>query len=218
MRALRSRQLEVNMPKRFKFIVSVVAVLGLAGFLGRVVPTGPIAQAAEAEQRTECLRAADASDRWLDTRLETAYLFNPHLNNLTIDIEVRNGNVMLSGTVRDDIDRDLAEEIARSLDGVKSVGNSLKIRPDADASHLSETDSDFFQKVKDATTTAQVKTRLFANGNIPAGDIEVATENDIVKLSGVVGTDTERQLAEFIARNTSGVASVTNELAIERSG
>jgi osmotically-inducible protein OsmY len=125
---------------------------------------------------------------------------------------------MLSGTVRSDIDRDLAEEIARSLDGVKSVGNSLKVRPDAEAAQPAEADSDFFQKVRDATTTAQVKTRLIANGNIPAGDIGVDTEHDVVLLTGMVGTDTERQLAEFIAKNTSGVTSVTNEISLRQSG
>lgn len=204
------------MPKRLKFIVSVLVVLGLAGFLGRVVPAGPTAEATEAEAK--CVRTDEASDQWLDTRLETAFLFNPHLNNLSIDTEVKNGNVMLSGTVRNDIDRDLAEEIARSLAGVKSVGNALQVRPEVEEAHLSESDSDFFQKVKDATTTAQVKTRLIANGNIPAGEIDVDTENDNVRLSGVVRNDTERQLAEFIAKNTSGVASVTNELIVERSG
>jgi osmotically-inducible protein OsmY len=216
-RALLTEQ-ESTMPKRFKFIVSVLAVLGLAGFLGRVVPTGPTVQAAEKAAEDGCLPADGGSDFWLDTRLETAYLFNPHLNNLTIDTEVENGNVMLTGTVRSDIDRDLAEEIARSLDGVKSVANSLEVRPDAEASHASETDIDFFQKVSDATTTAQVKTRLIMNGNIPAADIAVETENDVVRLSGTVGTDTERQLAEFIAKNTSGVASVTNEISLRQSG
>ena len=206
------------MPKRAKFIVSVLAVLGLAGFLGRVVPPGPSVQAAETDAATECVPSDSASDHWLDTRLETAYLFNPHLNNLSIDTEVKNGNVMLSGTVRSDIDRDLAEEIARSLDGVKSVGNSLKVRPDAEAVHPTEADSDFFQKVRDATTTAQVKSRLIANGNIPAGDIGVDTEHDVVLLTGMVGTDTERQLAEFIAKNTSGVTSVTNEISLRQSG
>ena len=206
------------MPNRVKFIISVLSVLGLAGFLGRVVPPGPEVQAAETDAATECMRAGSASDYRLLTRLETAYLFNPHLNDLSIDAEVRNGNVMLTGTVRDDIDRDLAEEIARSLDGVKSVGNSLKVRPDQRTTPRIEAESHFIQKVRDATTTAQVKSRLIANGNVPAADIDVDTDQDVVRLTGEVGSDTERQLAEFIARNTSGVTSVTNELSVRRSG
>jgi osmotically-inducible protein OsmY len=200
------------MTKRLKFIVGVLAVLGLAGILGQVVPAGPM------PADGECVEGQAANDKWLETQLETAYLFNPHLNNLSIDTEVKNGEVMLTGTVRSAIDRDLAEEIAKSLDGVKSVGNSLEIKEDMQDPGLPESDTNFLQKVKDATTTAQVKTRLIGNENISAGDIDVDTRNDIVRLSGTVRSATERQLAEFIARNTSGVLAVSNELEVSRSG
>lgn len=200
------------MTKQLKFTLSVLAVLGLAGILGRVVPAGPM------PADTGCVEGQAANDKWLQTQLETAYLFNPHLNNFSIDTEVKNGEVMLTGTVRSDIDRDLAEEIAKSLEGVKSVGNSLEIKDDIEESGLPESDTDFLQKVKDATTTAQVKTRLIGNENISAGDIDVDTRNSVVRLSGTVRSTTERQLAEFIARNTSGVLSVSNELEIGRSG
>lgn len=200
------------MNNRLKFFFSVLVVLGLAGVLGRVVPAGSM------PDDSECAQGLAASDKWIELRLETAYLFNPHLNNLTIDTDVQNGNVMLSGTVRSDIDRDLAEEIAKSLDGVKSVGNTLELREDPEQPATADSDLDFLQKVKDATTTAQVKTRLIGNGNISAGEINVDTKNSVVRLSGEVDSDTERQLAEFIARNTSGVHSVSNELEIRRSG
>lgn len=200
------------MNNRLKFFFSVLVVLGLAGVLGRVVPAGATPDG------SDCAQSAAKNDTWLAMRLETAYLFNPHLNNLSIDTEVKNGNVMLSGTVRSDIDRDLAEEIARSLDGVKTVGNALEVREDTEQPALADSDTGFLQKVKDATTTAQVKTRLIGNGNISAGKIDVDTENNVVRLSGEVGSDTERQLAEFIAKNTAGVQSVANELEIRRSG
>lgn len=200
------------MNKRLKFTLGVLAVFGLAGILGRVVPAGPMVI------ESDCVEGQAANDKWLETQLETAYLFNPHLNNLSIDPEVENGDVMLTGTVRSDIDRDLAVEIAKSLDGVKSVGNSLEIKEDMEDPGLPESDTDFLQKVKDATTTAQVKTRLIGNENIAAGEIDVDTRNSVVRLSGKVRSDTERQLAEFIARNTSGVLAVANELEISRSG
>ncbi|MDT8321502.1 MAG: BON domain-containing protein [Xanthomonadales bacterium] len=200
------------MNKRRKFILGVLAVMGLAGILGQVVPTGTAAA------DSECTQDVAASDTRIATRLEAAYLINPHLNNISIDTEVTNGDVLLSGTVRSAIDRDLAEEIARSLDEVKSVRNSLEIREDLETASLSASDSGFLQKVKDATTTAQVKTRLISNENIPARDIDVDTKNNVVRLSGEVGSDTERQLAEFIAKNTAGVQSVSNQLEIRRSG
>jgi osmotically-inducible protein OsmY len=203
---------EVTMNKRLKFTLGVLAVLGLAGILGRVVPAGPM------PADGECPEGRAANDKWLETQLETAYLFNPHLNNFAIDIDVNEGDVMLSGAVRSDIDRDLAEEIAHSLDGVKSVDSTLEVREDLQETVRSESDANFLQKVKDATTTAQVKARLIGNGNISAGDIDVDTRDSVVRLSGKVGSDTERQLAEFIAKNTSGVLSVSNELETDRSG
>jgi hypothetical protein len=63
------------MNKRLKFFLGVLAVMGLAGILGRVVPAGPM------PADGECLEARAAEDKWLETQLETAYLFNPHLNN-----------------------------------------------------------------------------------------------------------------------------------------
>lgn len=191
---------------------ALLAIIGTSGALGW--PVNATAAAGE----DECTARQLASDQWIDTRLEAAYLFNPHLNNLSIDTEVKNGHVLLSGSVRSDIDRDLAEEIAKSLAGVQSVDNALQVEEHPQRKMLSEADTDFLQKVKDATTTAQVKTKLIGNSNISAGDIDVDTENSVVRLSGQVGSDSERQLAELIARNTSGVKSVSNQLEVSRSG
>ena len=66
----------------------------------------------------ECPEGRAANDKWLETQLETAYLFNPHLNNFAIDIDVNEGDVMLSGAVRSDIDRDLAP-LPRALAGAR---------------------------------------------------------------------------------------------------
>ena len=99
-----------------------------------------------------------------------------------------------------------------------SVDNDLEVRDEVEEQQLAEADQDFLQKVKDATTTAQVKTKLIGNENVSAGDIDVDTDNSVVRLSGAVRSDAERQLAELIARNTAGVKSVDNELEIRRSG
>jgi osmotically-inducible protein OsmY len=199
--------------KRFHLTAGILTMAGLAiaGSLGWP------AAAETAPAGAECAEGQPAKDLWIDMRLETAYLFNPHLNNLAIDTNVENGKVQLSGTVRSDIDRDLAAEIAKSLDGVASVDNDLEVRDEVEQQQLAEADQDFLQKVKDATTTAQVKTRLIGNENVSASDIDVDTDNSVVRLSGAVRSDAERQLAELIARNTAGVKSVENELEIRRS-
>ena len=185
-----------------------LATVGLAGL---IMVTSQLAHAGTTP--SDCRKSTTAQDDLIDTRLETTYLFNPHLNNFTIDTDVEDGTVMLSGSVRSEIDKDLAEEIAKSIDGVKSVRNSLEVK-DGQASPTPRAASNFFQKVSDATMTARIKTRLIANDNLAAADIDVDTENSAVRLSGEVRSTTEKQLAEFIAKNTAGVESVTNELDV----
>lgn len=187
-------------------------LFGLAGLLavGCAIPS--------ATRAADCAQPTANSDLWIDASLEAAYLFNPHLNGFSIDTEVSDGVVTLSGIVRSDIDKDLAGEIAKSLAGVESVKNELEVNAEFGDDIAVASDSDqargFLQKVSDATTTAKVKTRLIANEHVSAGEIDVDTENKVVRLSGTVGSTTEKQLAEFLAKNTSGVESVLNDLQI----
>ncbi len=187
--------------------------LATGGLAGLFMATSLLAHAGTTP--SNCPKSTAARDDLIDARLETTYLFNPHLNNFTIDTDVEDGTVMLSGSVRSEIDKDLAEEIAKSIDGVKSVKNSLEVK-DGQESSTPTAASNFFQKVSDATTTARIKTRLIANDNLAAADIDVDTENSAVRLSGEVRSTTEKQLAEFIARNTAGVESVANELDVRK--
>jgi hyperosmotically inducible protein len=166
-----------------------------------------------------CADDSKLKDAWTDARLESAYFFNPHLNNFGITTEVENGNVRLNGTVRSEIDKDLAEEIAKSLDGVVAVENELVVKeePSPETVVVNSEDREFGQMVTDATITAKVKTKLLANANIAGTEIDVDTENNVVMLTGQVESRVEKQLAEYIARNTSGVLSVNSHLTVAAS-
>ncbi len=166
-----------------------------------------------------CSDDSKLKDVWLDARIESAYLFNSSLNNFDIDTVVENGNVQLKGTVKSDIDRNLAEEIAKSLDGVTSVDNELVVKEDLnpETDNANAEDRKFGQMVTDATITAKVKTKLLANANISGTDINVDTENNVVMLTGQVESKVVKQLAEYIAKNTSGVQSVNSHLTVVES-
>ena len=160
-------------------------------------------------------------DAWLDGKLETALLFNEHVNSFTIDTKVESGVAYLSGTVESEIDKELAGEIAKSIDGVTDVKNELtidKARAAAQkAKQLDGTDRSFKMAVTDATQTAKVKTKLLASGNTDGLKIDVDTRNGIVTLSGEVDSDEERDLAEKIASNTDGTRSVVNQLTVQEA-
>lgn len=188
----------------------------------------PAAHADQGEQNQLNQESANSesaiNDAWLDGKLESALLFNGHVNSFAIDTDVRSGVVYLSGTVESDIDRDLAGEIARSVGGVKDVKNDLvvdkaKAKAKATGAERSKSkDRDFRNTVADATHTAKVKTQLLANTNTSGLGIDVDTTDGVVVLSGKVASAEERSLAGKIAQNTSGTKSVDNKLAVVDDG
>ncbi len=158
-----------------------------------------------------------AKDAWITGKIETVYALNRHLNGFTIDTDVTQGAVHLTGHVESDIDRDLAGELAKGIEGVVSVDNDLVVDPKARKPASTGTERSFGVWVGDATTTAAVKTKLLADKNTHGMKIDVATRGDVVTLSGEVASAQEKQLAEQIARNTGDVKDVRNQLAVRHS-
>jgi len=171
---------------------------------------------ADSESRFE----GKAHDAWITGKVETVYTLNRHLNPFSIDTDVDNGVVHLTGTVESAVDRDLAEALAQGVTGVVDVVNDLEVaanlRSDAPDPRRRER-RDFGSWVDDATTTAAVKSRLIGNANTKGLKIDVDTRDDIVTLSGRVGTEAEKSLAGEIARNTGDVEQVHNNLVVDPS-
>lgn len=155
------------------------------------------------------------SDAGISTRIKTSYIFNEHLAAHKIDVDTHDGVVTLSGTVKSDIEKELAEEIAKNVAGTRSVENRLQI---GEAVERSENDQDpdrtFGQAVKDATTTASVKTALAFEKGVKASDINVTTRWGTVTLTGTVATKREAELAKQTAAKTAGVKEVVNEIQV----
>jgi osmotically-inducible protein OsmY len=160
--------------------------------------------------------SGSTKDAWVTGKVEMAFLLNGHLNPFAIATDVENGAVHLTGIVKDDIDRDLAGEVARGIEGVVSVDNDLTV--DTERANTVAKDAkqrDFGSWVDDATTTARVKSRLLGNTNTQGLKIDVDTKDDVVTLSGRVKSAQEKSLAEEIARNTGDVESVRNNLVVD---
>lgn len=177
----------------------------------------------------------EAKDAWITGKIEAVYALNRHLEGLTIDTDVKNGAVHLTGTVESDIDRDLAGELAKGIEGVVSVDNDLELRagsrkpytpartdgPARDGAvardgGASDPDRPFGVWIDDATTTAMVKSKLIGNANTKAAKIDVDTRDDVVTLTGEVQSAEEKQLAEELAKNTGDVRQVVNRLVVSR--
>lgn len=151
------------------------------------------------------------SDAWLETKIVTTYALSEHLNPFSIDVDVTNGAATLTGTVENGIERDLAGEIAKGVDGVKTVDNKIIVSPEA---HRNSERGSFFRYVEDANITARVKSRLLMDEHTHGLKIHVTTRNSVVILEGKVSSDIEADLARQIALNTKGVVDVQNNLTI----
>lgn len=151
------------------------------------------------------------SDAWLKTKIVTIYAVNEHLNPFTIGVEVTNGKATLTGTVENDIERDLAEELAKGVDGVKEVDNEITIDPEVQRNPKGNS---FYRKMEDANITARVKLRFLMEKNIHGLKIHVETKNGVVSLDGNVNSEIEADLARQIALNTEGVTDVKNNLEV----
>lgn len=157
-----------------------------------------------------------ASDAWREGKLDTIYLFNRHLNNFTIDPEVRGNSVVLTGKVESEVAKELAEQIAEGVDGITQVSNRLVV-VSSDEARATSSDSGrtFSDRVEDSTLTAEVKTKLLANGETGGLSIHVDTVERTVTLTGDVESAAERDLAEEITKQVEGVQAVDNQLQVK---
>jgi osmotically-inducible protein OsmY len=173
------------------------------------------------DERASDSFSAATKDAWITGKIETIYTLNRHLNPFSINTNVNNGMVHLTGVVESNIDRDLAVELAKNVDGVVEVKNELTIEPESARQAARATavkhdgDRSFGTWVDDATTTAAVKSKLIGNANTRGMKIDVDTRGDVVTLSGRVASAEEKELAGEIARSTGDVADVHNQLVVD---
>ena len=68
-------------------------------------------------------------DATITTRVKTAYINDPVVGGLRIDVDTFKGVVTLSGRVKNKAEEAKAIEIARSIGGVRDVKSTLQIEP-----------------------------------------------------------------------------------------
>lgn len=87
----------------------------------------------------ELVKAKAASDRlkagkfvddaWITAKVKTLLLKDEGVRGLDVKVQTHKGMVLLSGWVNDASQIPRAEEIARGVEGVRGVGNDLRVKP-----------------------------------------------------------------------------------------
>jgi len=66
-------------------------------------------------------------DAWIVTKIKAQLTAHEDINPFDVDVDAQQGVVTLSGRVRSDAERELAEEIAAGVKGVRRVDNRLSV-------------------------------------------------------------------------------------------
>ncbi len=166
------------------------------------------------------LAAADRSvaqqleDVRRQTQIWTTYITNESLRANDLSVEVIGDRAILEGTVESSVERELAEEIARGVDGITQVDNRVKIDAAYQPKAAVGGERDFATTVRDASISSKVKSKLLWNDHTDGLDINVNTMFGRVTLKGTADSAASRDLAGRIAANTEGVVAVDNLLVI----
>ncbi|WP_373187729.1 BON domain-containing protein [Halopseudomonas sp.] len=155
---------------------------------------------------------SEVGEARMEGSVATAFALNRHLNPFRIQVQVQDRTAILTGTVENGVNRDLAEEVALSIEGIEEVDNQLTVDTDVDQSDAERIS--FANSFNDATTTATVKSKLLWNRHTQGLDIDVDTSNSVVTLTGEANSDAARELAQRLAENTAGVRDVRNNIVI----
>jgi hyperosmotically inducible protein len=163
-----------------------VALLALAGCASSMVPEGT--------------RHADSG---ITSVIQTSLEVNDKVKARQVEVETREGVVYLTGVVDTEDARREAGRVAWRTEGVRGVVNDLTVGERTVGSW-----------VDDVMISSKVKSKLIANTEIKAGDIDVGSSQGVVTLIGRVSSQTIKETAERIARGTKGVKDVHNELLV----
>jgi hyperosmotically inducible protein len=72
---------------------------------------------------------AYVDDATITTQVKSRFVENKQVDAASIHVETLNGTVMLSGFAKGAAEKSAAGDIARQVNGVKSVKNEIAIRP-----------------------------------------------------------------------------------------
>ena len=122
---------------------------------------------------------------------------------LDINVDTRNGRVTLFGIVPGTTAKQAAEADARQVSGVRHVMNELQVVPRAQQPAVKAHDDDI---QRDMRKTFEDRADL--------KDIDIEVKNCVARLTGTVATGMQRLEAAVVARSTSGVCSVQDDLRI----
>lgn len=136
-------------------------------------------------------------DSKIQMKLSGKYGNSDDFPNSNIYVDVFKGTVLLTGQVKDQSQKDFAENVARGYPGVIKIYDYLVIR----------LPSSFSARSSDSMITTQLKTQLLATSGVPSNNIKVETTEGVVYMMGEI-TKAQAESATAVAAKVGGVNKV----------
>ncbi len=149
------------------------------------------------------LHASEIDDR-IESSAQKSYVFKTYLKGDSIQIQSKDGVVILTGTVAEESHQSLAQETVAGLPGVKSVDNRLEFKGERPAEN------------SDAWLITKVKNTLLFHRNMSSSQTEVNAKDGIVTLRGEANSQAQRELTTEYAKDVEGVKDVKNKMTVSK--
>jgi osmotically-inducible protein OsmY len=194
--------------KRVKVFLTLVLLMWPGVVLGQA-PSGA-RQTPQAERPPESSPGIMGStgraikDSWITSKAKAKLIADKRITR-AVNVETHAGVVTLRGKVASAEERQVAEQVVHGTDGVKTVRNALQIVPDTQRTAVDARDKDLKKSVK---------ARLDKETMLKDADITVRSDNAVVTLMGAVSDARAAARANALARGTSGVRAVRNEIRV----
>lgn len=147
-----------------------------------------------------------ASDAYITTKTKARLLVDSQTPGTAINVDTKDGEVTLFGTVTDEATKKKAEAEARKVKGVTQVRNEIEV--------VSAAAKDSVAK-NDTATERSVRKAVANDKALSDASISVEVNNGVARLTGTAPTESVRKLAGTIAKRSDGVKSVRNEIEIQ---
>ena len=146
------------------------------------------------------------NDTWLTAKTKIALFADARVKGSEINVETTQGVVMIRGKVDSDAAKQAAEDIAKKLDGVKTVKNDLQVIAPSKREAIDD---------KDEVITIRVNEQIAKDAYLKKAGVHAQTNAGVVSLSGEVQDFMTSAQASWIAWQVPGVKSVKNDLTVK---
>ena len=154
----------------------------------------------------------EITDARQETQIWTTYALSPYLRASDLSVTVHEGKATLTGKVNEDVNKDLAKEIALGVTGIKEVDNQIVVL--GDFVPTPGAGRSYGEIVDDASISTAIKSKLIWSKNTVGQDTAVTTQAGKVTLKGTADTAATKDLVGRMALNTRGVTAVSNQLVV----